>query len=405
MTALKHAWRNLWRNGKRTSITLAAVALTTALLIVTCALTDGMLDQMIRTATGMVTGEAQAHAPSYTEDHSIYKSLNDPQALLQAAEAKGIGAAPRVYGYGLVACKMKSAGAFFWGVVPETEKRVFELAQHVREGRFLPDLAAKGIVLGRKLARSLQAKVGSEIVILVQAADGSLGNDLFTVTGILATTGDAIDRSAAILHERDFRELFVLGERVHEIAFNSAGTRRPGELVGLLQPVASGAKLETWREIMPMLSDMANLSRGSMWIFLGIFFLAAGLGVLNTMLMATYERFHEFGIMKAVGATPWRIVRDVLLEALTLVVLATILGAALGYAGSYYLEAVGIDTRALSSDITFFGVAFDPIWRASVSTRAFVSPIVVMWVVCLIASIYPAAIAARLDPVKAIQHV
>jgi len=405
MTALKHAWRNLWRNGKRTSITLAAVGLTTALLIVTCALMDGMLDQMIRTATDMVTGEAQAHAPSYTEDHSIYKSLKEPRALLDAAKAKGIGAAPRVYGYGLVACEMKSAGAFFWGVVPKTEKRVFGLAQHVREGGFLPDRPEKGVVLGRKLARALRAEVGSEIVILVQAADGSLGNDLFTVTGILATTGDAIDRSAAILHEKDFRELFVLGDRVHEIAFNSGGSRAPEELVELLRPAAAGAKLETWREVMPMLSDMANISRGSMWIFLGIFLLAAGLGVLNTMLMATYERFHEFGVLKALGATPWRIVADVLLEALTLVVLATVLGSVLGYAGGCYFETHGIDTRALSSDITFFGVAFDPIWRASVNIKAFISPIVVMWVVCLLASIYPAVIAARLDPVKAIQHV
>jgi ABC-type lipoprotein release transport system permease subunit len=300
---------------------------------------------------------------------------------------------------------MKSAGASFWGVVPSAERASFQLAKHVHDGEFLPDEPQRGVVLGKKLARSLQASVGAEIVVLVQAADGSLGNELFTVTGILSTVGDAIDRSAALMHEHDFRELFVFQDKVHEIALNSMNSRTPEEVVALIRPAAAGAELKTWREIMPTLSDMANVSRAAIWIFLGIFFLAAGLGVLNTMLMATYERFHEFGVLKAMGATPWRIVSDVLLEALTLGVLATVIGAILGLAGGHYLETTGIDTRSLANDITFFGVAFDPILRASMSPGAFVWPVVVMWAVCVAASIYPAVMVARLDPVKAIQHV
>jgi ABC-type antimicrobial peptide transport system permease subunit len=127
---------------------------------------------------------------------------------------------------------------------------------------------------------------------------------------------------------------------------------------------------------------------------------------MNTMLMATYERIHEFGVLKALGASPWRIIRDVTVEALLMALLATVLGTILGVAGSYYLQVVGLDTSAFTTaEISFAGVAFDPLWRATLNAKVVTRPVVVMWIICLIASLYPAAMAARLDPVQAMTHV
>jgi ABC-type lipoprotein release transport system permease subunit len=404
VNSLQYGWRNLWRNTRRTAITLAAVCLSTAILMASYGLMDGLMQHAVSNATNLVVGEVQIHAQGYLADHSIYKALNDPDLILQAAKQKDVAAAPRRYGYGLVAVGTKSAGARFWGVEPASERATFDLAQHLQEGRFLSETTQRGVVLGQKLARSLQAQIGSEILVVVQAADGSLGNDLYTVTGILKAAGDSIDRNAALIHAADFVELFVSGDRIHEVAFNSRGTVPLEGLTTLLSIAAPEEEIKNWRQLMPEVSDMVNLFDAFIWIFGLIFLLAAGMGVMNTMLMATYERIREFGILKALGATPWGIIRDVAAEALVLAALGTVLGTILGLAGSYYLQQVGLDLSIFAGTYSVGGVAFDPIWRATISPKMVFIPAILMLIIGLVASLYPAALAARLDPVKAIHR-
>jgi len=140
-------------------------------------------------------------------------------------------------------------------------------------------------------------------------------------------------------------------------------------------------------------------------LFSSIFFLAGGLGVLNTMLMATYERIPEFGIVKALGTPPWHLLRDVTLEALLLAVAASLMGLLLGGAGNWLLATHGLNTAGVAGgETTIVGVAFDPVWRASPSLSAAVRIVIVMWTVCVAAAFYPAWLAARCDPVRSIYH-
>ena len=401
MPAIRQAWRNLWRNWRRTLITAGAVALGTAILIIVRGLIDGLLLSSILNASDTSFGEVQVHAESYLADRSIYKTVDDPQALLDALAARDLPATARSYGYGLVAAGTKSAGARFWGVSPEAERRAFALAGHVSDGGYLGASAAGGVVLGRKLARSLNAGVGDEIVAVVQAADGSLGNELFTVTGILLGLGESIDRSAAILHADDYETLFVSGGRIHEVAVNTRGDVELESLTAEVGSLAPGMDVRSWRELLPMLSDMLAMVDGALLIFGSIFFLVAGLGVLNTMLMATYERTRELGIVKALGATPWRIARDVALEAWMLAALATAFGAVVGLGTCALLERHGLDLSSLGAGLSFAGVAFDPVWRARFDPVYAVGPVIAMWIACVLAALYPAVAAARLDPVDA----
>lgn len=397
---LRVSWRNLWRNRRRTAITMAAVSFNILILITTYSLMDGLLGQTVQNATQLVTGEAQLHAPGYLADHSLYTTLAAPWAVMQALGERSIGAVPRAYGYGLVSQGSKSAGALFWGVEPEQEKATLELAGSLAEGSFLGPSPNKSLVLGKKLARSLNARVGSEIVVLVQAADGSMGNDLFTITGILKSVGEGVDRNAAIMHLDDFRQLFVMPEGIHEIAVNTKRRIPLAVLAETLSQLAPGAEVKTWHQLLPVLSDIIELSGASMSLFGAIFFIAAGLGVMNTMLMATSERAHEFGLLKALGASPWRIVRDVTFEAWLLACVSTVLGVVAGLAASYALWKIGLDTSSLAGETTVAGVVFDPVWRAALSLKAVVQPVVIMWIVCVLAALYPAAMSARLDPVK-----
>jgi ABC-type lipoprotein release transport system permease subunit len=389
-------------------ITVAAISLNVAILIAAYGLMDGMMKHLVANVTNLVAGEVQIHAPKYLVDRSMYKTIQDPMEILARLKRRGIEGAARSYGYGLVACGNKSAGALFWGVDPAREKEAFDLADHVASGQYLETAPQKEIVIGRKLARSLHAKVGSEVVIVVQAADGSLGNDLYTVRGILKAAGDQIDRNGAFMHRQDFQELFVSGGRIHEIALNTRGTVPLPALKGIAAAASPHADVKSWRQLMPALSDMVNFFDAGMWLFGMIFFLAAALGVMNTMLMSTFERIREFGILKAIGTSPWRILGDVAAESYLLSLLSTIIGGIIGVGLSLYLRDKGLDTSLFipkDAAVSVSGIAFDPVWRATISLKTIFSPIIMMWFISVIASLYPAAIAARLEPVKAMTRV
>jgi ABC-type lipoprotein release transport system permease subunit len=405
LLALRLGWRNLWRNARRTAITLGAVALSTAILIVGQALITGLLDGAVRNATQLSVGEVQIHAPGWLADRSIYTALPEPDRVLAALDAAGLAAAPRSYGDGLVAHATKSAGALFWGIDPARERRTFDLAAHVASGSFLDERPAGDVVLGRKLARTLGVHSGDELVVVVQAADVSLGNELYRVRGVLKAVGETVDRGAALLHRADFDALFVSGGRVHEVAASSRGTRPLAEVEAIAASAAPGQDVRTWRQLLPMLSDMLANVDGLLWIVAVIFFLTAGLGVMNTMLMATHERVREFGVLKALGTSPWRIAGDVATESLVLAALGTLVGVALGSAAALWLATHGIDTVRLAGETSFAGVAFDPIWRASMHPTDLIAPVLVMWVTCVAAALYPAVLAARLDPVRAMGRV
>ena len=207
MKIVKVSWRNLWRNSTRTNMTIAAVSLCVAILIIFQSLIVGLIGKAVYNTTNLVVGEVQIHAIGYLDDRSIYKSLKNIEDIRAVAKENNIGIVERSYGFGLISSGTKSAGTQFWGINPESELKYFDFANHIDEGNFLTKKSLNKVVLGKKLARSLAADVGTELVVFVQGADGSLGNELFYVTGILENVADNIDRGAAFILKDDFANI------------------------------------------------------------------------------------------------------------------------------------------------------------------------------------------------------
>ena len=398
------SWRNLWRNSTRTNVTITAVALCIAILIIFQSLIIGLIGKAVYNTTNLVVGEVQIHAAGYLDDRSIYKSLKNVEEIRAVAKENNIGMVERSYGFGLISSGTKSAGTQFWGIDPESELKYFDFANHIDEGNFLTKTSLKKVVLGNKLARSLAAELGTELVIFVQGADGSLGNELFYVTGILGNVADNIDRGAAIILRDDFDILFSTNNLIHEIALNSKGKLEAEEIQKLMSAKAAGVAVETWKELMPTIAIMTEkMSVFMLTMFSLIFTIAASLGVMNTLVMSTYDRMKEFGIIRAIGATPWLIIRQVSLEAILLTILASIIGTVIGLSIAIYLQVYGIDISG-KGNLAIGGIVFDPIWRASVSLKSVFLPVVLMMLTSIVASIYPASIAARIKPVEAIHY-
>ncbi len=404
MKITKLSWRNLWRNPTRTNVTILAVSLCIAVLIIFQSMIVGLIEKAKFTTTNLVIGEVQVHAEGYLDDRSIYKSLQNTEEIHLIAKENNIGLVERSYGFGLISSGTKSAGTQFWGINPESELQHFDFANHIDKGNFLTNTSLKKIVLGRKLASSIAADIGTELVVFVQGADGSLGNELFYVAGILKNMADNVDRGAAMILREDFDILFSANNLIHEIALNSKGRFESEEIQKLLSARTADVDVETWQQLMPTIALLTEKMSVFMRTFFSLIFgIAASLGVMNTMIMSTYDRMREFGIIRAIGTTPWRILKQVSLEAILLTTIASVIGVVVGLSVALYFQKYGFDVSG-GGNMSFGGVVMDPVWKASVSVGIVLLPVVLLMLVSIVASIYPASIAARIKPVEAIHY-
>ena len=404
MKIIKVSWRNLWRNPIRTNVTISAVAICIAILIIFQSMIVGLIEKAKFNTTNLIIGEVQIHAEDYFDDRSIYKSLQNIEEIHSVAKENNIGLVERSYGFGLISSGTKSAGTQFWGINPESELQHFDFANHIDKGNFLTNTSLKKIVLGRKLASSIAADIGTELVVFVQGADGSLGNELFYVAGILKNMADNVDRGAAMILRKDFDILFSANNLIHEIALNSKGRFESEEIQKLLSARTADVDVETWQQLMPTIALMTEKMSVFMRTFFSLIFgIAASLGVMNTMIMSTYDRMREFGIIRAIGTTPWRILKQISLEAILLTTIASVIGVVVGLSVALYFQKYGFDVSG-GGNMSFGGVVMDPVWRGSVSVGIVLLPVVLLMLVSVVASIYPASIAARIKPVEAIHY-
>ena len=156
---------------------------------------------------------------------------------------------------------------------------------------------------------------------------------------------------------------------------------------------------------MPTHSQMFDSMIASVIIFGAIFLLAAGVGVLNTMMMATYERIPEFGLIKAMGASPWRILNEIAAEALILGFIGSLAGGAAGILITLRFQAHPLDLSMFVDQLDFMGIAVSSEIPFTLTAGSVLGPILSMWAVSVLAALWPAARAARMKPVEALTHV
>ncbi len=402
------ARRNVWRSRRRSLVTTAAMSLALVVMILYTGLMEGYFRDMERNVLDLEVGDVQVFAESYRDSPSIYTRIADPEAVLAPLEEAGYPASARLLAYGLAAAGEASAGVSFRGVEIESDALVSAIHEQIAEGRWLDPGDAKGVVLGRRLARTLAVAPGAELVVLSQGADGAMAYDLYTVRGILRSVGDAIDRTGVFMTADTLRELLVVPEGVHQIVVR----RPPGVELGATAERVTGLArkhlageldVKTWRQLLPTIASMMDSARGLMIAMSVIIYAAVGILILNAMLMAVFERIREFGVLKALGVGPFDVLRLILLETGIQTGIAILVGLALSIPGILYLSHTGIDLARFAG-ISIMGIALDPVWRADISVRVFATPILVLVLIVAAAVIYPALKAALIRPVDAIHH-
>ncbi len=419
------AWRNLWRYPVRSLLTVCALSGGLAMVIFNASLMTGMTRQMVVYATEVSTGHIQVHRQAFADDQDLYATLPWPWLEEIEADFPNLKVAPRLYAAGLASTADTSTGVMIRGVDAERELAVTRMLRQVRQGEVdlgiidqTPQgIARYGIAVGTQLARNMRIAPGDELVLVTQAADGSIGNALFVVTAVLTPMELNFDRMGVVMSREAYQQLMFLEDGFHELAIlmdnldqlettRLALQARLTELAkqNPLDEWGGSIEVRTWKELNPAVSEMLAVS-SSMTLIIGLIIVAlASLGMLNTMLMAVHERTREFGILMAIGMKKVWILVMVLLEALCLSLLSAVIGALLGSWLGLRMEETGIDFSDMMPDgYDWGGLIFEPVMKGYLEPTHVLYASVMMIMVALLASLIPSWRSIRLKPVEAMR--
>jgi ABC-type lipoprotein release transport system permease subunit len=400
MIVLKMAFRNILRQKRRSIFTGLSVVGGFALAAIFIGWSDGSYNSIIDQFTRTRLGHIQVHEKSYLERPTLYKTVDDVAAVGSVLDrTKGVESwAPRVYSAGLAGAGDKSAGARIIGLDPAREVRTTRFDRLIVEGRIFAAADAREAVLGRGLADLLQAKLGDAVVLLSQGADGSIAEDQYTLVGVVSSGDTFTDQTAYYLPLAAAQEFLVLGDRVHEIAVTVANLGRVRAVNRTLAAEIRDPALavEPWQVFAKSFYDAMKADQAGTWVMLLVIVIIVAVGVLNTVLTSVLERRREYGLLKAVGTRPRRIVGLVVLEVVFLSLMSMVIGAGLGLGANAFLARHGI---RIGSGFTYGGMVFDTM-RSEINARSFFIPAVTVFVAAVLVGLLPAIKASRTEPAR-----
>ncbi|MGB5246246.1 MAG: ABC transporter permease [Woeseia sp.] len=404
-TTLMLAWRNLWRNHSRTLIMLAAITTGVWAMIFMTALMRGMINDMVRDGIDSLPGEVQAHDPAFRDDPSIANLITLPDSeLIKRFEAAAVTSySTRINVPAIVSSERDTRGVTLNGIDPLLEQNVSLLHQQIVEGRYLNDVADKGIVVGRKLVEKLETGLGKRIVVMSQDPDNDVVDRGFRIVGIYEAKLAAREETQVYAAKQTVQELLHIGDHVTEIAVSGAGFR---DVAPLQEKVTNlvGTELEVlpWHKLNTYLGSMLNVMDGFVLVWMVVIFLVLSFGLVNTLAMAVFERVREIGLMMALGLRPAGILLQVVAESLMLLVIGLALGSALAWLTVLPLQD-GIDISRVAQGMEMFGAA--SVLYPELTLADVLRANIVVLVLGSLASFSPAWHASRYNPVEAITRV
>ena len=402
-------WRNIGRNPRRTFITASGLAVGYFAVVFIVGWADGLKAEMVENGTGLLSGQLQIHSLDYRPERSLYETIGgregaDIEELLRAVTNDPAieASSPRVYAGGLVSSGQSTSAGMLMGIDPDREPSVSRILTGLTSGR-VPSSGSNEILIGSEMAKQLAVDLGDEVVLVAPGADGSMGNDLFSVVGIYRTGMAELDVSYALLPLDSLQALVALDPaRIHEIAARTTNPWLASDaaerLEGVLAPLGLPLEIVPWNILRPEMLEYSQLVEAWYFIVILIVFAIAVFGVANTMLMTTFERRREFAVMLALGSGPGAVLLSVIAEAIALGLLSLLVGAAITFPIMFWWHNAPPDLSWIYGDFTMFGALMRPTLRVEYNFPMAVWAAVALLLTALISALYPAARASRVPP-------
>lgn len=396
------SWRNLWRNHRRTMIMLAAISVGVWAMIFMTALMRGMVDDMLKQGIQNLPGHIQIHHPDFRNDPSIVNSIDAPSGdLLKALDDPSTKAwSTRIKVPAIIASERETRGINLLGIEPEAETLISGIGEQIIEGRFLLDKSDKGLVIGAKLAERLETRLGKRVVVISQDPDNNIAERGFKVVGIYKAKMPGLEEFNVYAALETLQTLLKIGNKISEITIVDEDFRDIETLYqNIKQATPENLEIKAWYELDAYLKYMLNMMDGFVLVWVIIIFLALSFGLVNTLVMAVFERVREIGLIQALGMRPGMIVYQILLESLLLLLIGLGIGNLLAIITVKPLES-GLDISIVAEGMAMMGASSMLYPSLTASDMILANTVVI--ILGILTSILPAWRAAKLDPVRAI---
>ncbi len=393
------AWRNLWRNPHRTIITVLVVSVGLWSILTFSVLLKAWSVSSRDTTLKLMTGEGQIHATGYLDDPTVAHRMTQPDGELESILSSSAVAAytKRLRVAAIVQSEYKTLPMTLVGTDPAQERRLSVLPDRVREGRYLDSPADTGIVLGRNLARRLKTRVGKRVVVMAQDEKGKLAERAFKVIGLYAAPQQTEDQFA-FTGLKTAQAFTGIGTDITEIAFVTPDSHDIADVIARMKASSSGLDIQSWKTLAPLSYAVSTFFNEFILMWLWIMFALMAIGIVNTQLMAVFERIREFGLLQALGMRPRLVLMEVTLESAMLIGVGVGLGIVVSVL-SVQAFPNGIDLGFLGRGAELVGAGH--ILYPKVDAGDFALYSLIVWTLGVVATLWPARRASRVSPVEA----
>ncbi|MDR3573688.1 MAG: FtsX-like permease family protein [Anaerolineaceae bacterium] len=405
---LRLAWRNLWRHRRRTLIVILSMGLTLAMMMMYDGLIAGFEQAIYANAIKVLGGNIQVHANGYNDktDMNPLLPLGNNQAAVQSALAQPqvVAASLRITTGGMVTNRKGAFGVSIVGIEPEKELPVSLLSQHVSSGRYLTSADKDVVFIGKGLADAMQVQVGDRITLAGKATHQQLRQQSMTVVGIYDVGMADIERGTVYIALGEAQDLYGLSGQATEVMVSLKQIGQEPAVISSLKTSLPGYEMDSWQTNYPDLQSALETKGAVMNVFSVIILFIAGIGILNLLLMAVYERTREIGLMGALGMRPGQISFLFILEGGLMGLVGVAFGVTLGLLCNILLRQVGLDFGAYTTVTQYMALITGRVYP-TLGTEKIVMRSLTVLIIAVLASFYPAHEAAQSEPAAALHYV
>ena len=369
------------------------------------ALMRGMVTEMVSDGISALPGHVQVHHPGFSDDPSVANLIPVSDAeLTERFSTAGFSAwASRVRVPAVVTSEYDSRGVTLLGVDPAREHDLTFVDYDEVSGRFLESADDSGIVIGKKLATILDTEVGKRIVVMSQDPENEIADRGFRVVGLFEANVKSFEESFVFAGKTTTQKMLRIGDQVSELVVLGDDYRDvEAEYQKTISLVDDGVEVKRWFELDSYLGTMLNVMDGFVLVWIVVIFLALSFGLVNTLVMAVFERVREIGLMLALGMRPINILGQIIVESLLLLSIGLAMGSALAWAAVQPIND-GIDVSIVGEGMDMWGMS-SVLYPELLLSDVILANVVVL-VLGFLASLSPAWRAAHYEPIEAITKV
>jgi ABC-type lipoprotein release transport system permease subunit len=397
------AWKNVWRNKRRSMIIVAAITFGLWGGLLSSAIMMGMGDSIVNTAINRDLSHIQIHQVGYDKDKEIVNYIpNGTEILDRSAKIEGVQAVSgRTIILGMAASPSSTFGVKIVGIDPERAKLVTDIHKKLLKGNHFELGKRNQILVGQKLAKRLNLKVRSKVVLSFAGLDGSIVYIACRVVGIFKTESSIFDETNVFVQQKDLFRVLETEPIFHEIAIRTESAKLMLQTQEKLTLIFNNLFIQNWKELAPDIAFLSEMMLQFTFLFVAIILFALVFGITNTMLMSVLDRVRELGVLIAVGMKKSKVFILILLETIFLSLTGGLGGMLFGACTIYFLSLSGIDLSAIATSLESFGSSTMLYPYLPVAIYIILTIMIVL--AANIAAIFPAWKAIRLEPAKTIR--